>query len=240
MNYFNFILKLIIIIAALVCAILIIKKDSLYLGNRLMAVAMVLFLFYTLGIFLYDLIESEWAVQLFLRSSMISAILGANLIYFSMQCLVNSSHWFNQKRNWIPHFFIVFIYSIYIISIDFITFSLLPDGGVNVQISLLPTAIMGIGMLFYLGSSLYFVNKYGIKKTSGIQQQKMKIFSMGIILGILSIFMSIFSQLPFFTDATGSLFDILFFMILAFSLMVLTLGFIKKGKNDTKESRENN
>ena len=232
MSNFNIILKLVIIIAALICAIFIIKKDPHYLGNRLMAVAMILFLLYTLGILLYDLLESNWAVQIFLRISMISAFVGSNLIYFSMQCLVNSSHWFDKKSNWIPHFIVAFIYLIYLILVDFITFTLLPEGGVNVKTALLPTAIMGLGMLFYLGSSLYFVNKYGIKKTQGIQQQKMKIFSLGIIFGILSILVSISSQLPFLNDATGTLLDILFFSILALSLMVLTLGFITKSPKE--------
>ena len=59
--------KALIIVGGIASAIIILKRDRAYLGNQLMASAMLLFATYAFGIFLYDFIGTNWGVQTFLR-----------------------------------------------------------------------------------------------------------------------------------------------------------------------------
>jgi glycosyltransferase involved in cell wall biosynthesis len=237
MSLFSDVNKAIIIIGGIVSALLILKRNRSYLANRLMASAILLFASYAMGIFVYSIIKTNWSVQIFLRISMLAAIVGTAMLYFSIHCIVNSSAWFKMYQRWVPYVLIIVGYAVYICVTDIIEFEESPSGGINARTDLLPTALMGILMLYFLGASMNFIRKYGIKKTSGIHKQKMKIFSLGLFIGILSILVSILSQMPFFSTEIERILDQSFFLILAISLLIVTYGFLKKSSKSKDENQ---
>ncbi|MHA1720859.1 MAG: hypothetical protein ACTSWX_02530 [Promethearchaeota archaeon] len=188
--------------------------------------------FYVLFVFLYDMIKELWSIEIFLRIAMVSILLATLMFYYSMNCMVYSSSWFQEKKKWVFYIVIIIGYAIYLIFAPLV--EVISNNPLNISISLLPLAIMVIMMLHFLGASLSKLFRFGIKKTEGLSQKKMKIFATGLIISVISIFINVASQV-FSKTIVGGILDVVFFFSLAFSVVVIAFGFLLEPKKENEQ-----
>ncbi len=221
--------EMIAIIAAFYSTYRILKRKSKLLCSNLMAVGTAFIGLYVSFVFLYDVIQTLWSIEVFLRMGMISILTATLFFFYSMNCMVSSSAWFQDKIKWVPYIIVNIGYIIYLIFVQLVTVESYDP--LNISISLLPLAIMVVMMFHFLGASLSKLIRFGIKKTEGLSQKKMKIFAIGIILSVISILINVVSQI--FSDSTaGAILDVVFFFSLACSVVVIAFGFLLEPKKE--------
>ena len=223
--------EIIAIIAAFYSTYRILKRKSKLLCSNLMAVGTIFIGLYVSFVFLYDVIQTLWSIEIFLRIAMISILTATLFFFYSMNCMVSSSSWFQDKIKWVPYIIVIIGYTIYLILAPLV--DVVSTDPLNISISLLPLAIMVIMMFHFLGASLSKLFRFGIKKTEGLSQKKMKIFAFGMILSVISIFINVASQI--FSDSTaGEILDVVFFFSLACSVVVIAFGFLLEPKKESE------
>ena len=223
--------EIIAIFAAFYSTYRILKRKSKLLCSNLMAVGTTFIGLYVLFVFLYDIIQTLWSIEIFLRMGMFSILTATLFFFYSMNCMVSSSAWFQNKKIWTPYIIVIIGYTIYLILTPLV--EVISATPLNISISLLPLAIMVVMMLHFLGASLSKLFRFGIKKTEGLSQKKMKIFAIGLILSVISIFINVASQI--FSDSTaGEILDVVFFFSLACSVVVIAFGFLLEPKNENE------
>lgn len=213
-------------IIALIMVFFILKKNAKYLGNRLMAIAAGLIGAYTFFILLYDLIQKNWAIQIFLRLAIISILNATLFIFFAMQVMVNSSHWFEVKSRWIPFILVIVGYSLFLI-IDQTWITVVSETPVNTQISLIQLGIAVVIILTFLIMSLILLYIFGLKKVDRTHRIRMQLFAVGILVSIIAIGTNIASQVVT-NELVARILDVTFFSILAIAIFVQSLAFIRK------------
>ncbi|QEE15526.1 hypothetical protein DSAG12_01352 [Promethearchaeum syntrophicum] len=223
--------EIITIIASFYSTYRILKKKSNLLCSNLMAVATGFIGLYVLFVFLYDIIQTLWSIEIFLRIAMMSILIATLFMFYSMNCMVSSSAWFQNKKKWVPYIIVIFGYTIYLIFAHLVTVE--SYNPLNISIELPPLIIMVIMMLHYLVASLSKLFRFGIKKTEGFSQKKMKIFATGLMLSVISIFINIFSQI-FSGSNAGEILDVIFFFSLACSVVVIAFGFLLEPKKEAE------
>ncbi len=222
----GYIFEITAIVAGILTAIIIFSKKNKYLANTFMAFGNLFIGLYVAFILAYDIIGEPWAIQTFLPIAMCCILIGTLMIFFSMMCIVKSEKWFDNWSRWVPYVLIVIAYGVYILTNkNFIT--ILETEVVNTQIDLIPLGILVVLLLFFLGASEYVVIAFGIKKTEGDSRKKMKLFSTGILFGILAIIFNVVSQIVA-EGALGEIFDVLFFGVLAVCVVFLSIALGKK------------
>ena len=112
-NILSLIFEIIPTILGVFGAIILLKKNSKYLANRLMAIGTFFIGCYSFFIFLYDLLEMEWAILLFLPIAMSFILLGTMSIYFAILVISRTSSIFKNKWRWVPFLVVSILYSIY-------------------------------------------------------------------------------------------------------------------------------
>ena len=212
-------------IAGIVSAIMILRKNYQYLGNRLMASALLLTGLYPFCVFIYDIIATEWAVQIFLRIGMVSTMAATLLIFYTMQCLVNSDQWFKKPGHWLPYAIVVFLAGIYVALAQTIDWKGGSIGNVNVKVGYDILLSIVLLVLFFLISSFTYLYLYGIKRSSGQSRKKMVIFGIGVLINILAVVNNIISNVVS-DDLLGVIFDVIFFANLALGVIVMSIGFL--------------
>ena len=221
--------EIIAIIAAFYSTYRILKRKSKFLCSNLMAVGTTFIGLYVLFVFLYDVIQTLWSIEIFLRFGMISILIATLFFFYSMNCMVSSSSWFQNKKKWVPYIIIIIGYIIYLILAPLV--DVVSTSPLNIGIELPPLVIMVIMMLHFLVASLSKLFRFGIKKSEGLSKKKMKIFAIGLILSVLSIFINVASQI--FSDSTaGEILDVIFFFSLACSVVVIAFGFLFDPKKE--------
>ena len=135
----GFIFEGIGLISGITIASVVIKKDSRYVGNQLMAAAMILLGIYMGSILTYDILypifpTQDWIVQGFYRICVIALFFGTMFLFFTIKVMCQSSAWLT-KKNTIPYAVIILAYSIAIWFIDFL--EILPGDQVNTQTKIL-------------------------------------------------------------------------------------------------------
>ena len=80
-----------------------------------MAVGTTFIGFYVLFVFLYDIIKTLWSIEIFLRMGMISILIATLFFFYSMNCMVSSSSWFQEQKKWVPYIIAIFGFTIYLI-----------------------------------------------------------------------------------------------------------------------------
>ncbi|MHA1583884.1 MAG: hypothetical protein ACTSVU_09105 [Promethearchaeota archaeon] len=213
-------------LVGIIAANLVLRRNPKYLPNRFLALAMFLIGFYEFCIFIYDAIDQEWAVFVFLRIGMIAVLFGDMFIYFTMRCMVDSTKWLDDKLKWVPFVIIVVGISIYFAIGNYINVEAGEVGNVDVHIGYLPMALMGGTMLFFTTFSIIYLQFYGVKKSEGNHRKKMLIFEIGLYVSLFSLFIITASQ--FLSDSLGILFDVLGLLILSIAMVVFSLGFLLK------------
>lgn len=184
---------------------------------------------YVLFVFLYDIIQTLLSIEIFLRIAMICILTATLFFFYSMNCMVSSSSWFQDKKKWVPYIIAIIGYIIYLILAPLV--DVVSTNPLNIGIELPPLVIMVILMLHFLIASLSKLFRFGIKKTEGLSQKKMKIFAAGLILSVISIFINVASQI--FSDSiAGEILDVVFFFSLACSVVVIAFGFLLERKKE--------
>lgn len=204
------------LVIGVVSSILILSKNSEYLGNKFMATATTLIGLYLFTIFLYDYFTQTLTSilpSLFLKMGMIFALIAGTLFFFTMQCMVNSTAWFSVKIRWIPYVLIDLAAIIFFIAMPLIeTFelNLTPDffqGRVNVQIFMGPLIVMVALLFYYILFSIFYLHRHGVKKAEGGSKKKMIIFRTGLLIFLTAMFVNTASQ--FTSGPVGIVLDVI-------------------------------
>ena len=228
-------------IVGLISAISILRKDSKYLANIYLALANILIGIYLICIFTYDIIGELWAIKLFLRIGMISLLFATLFIYYAMIIIMKSSQVFKETKWVYVNLVIGIAIAIYFIVEDFIREipSVEVGGNVNIQIDIIPLALILVYLFYLTTISLYITFKYGINKIPKGEKgyTKIRSFGVGLILFILTLFVNVVSQITS-NVLLGVIFDILTFSILVLGMLfisfsVLDFSFLKKNKEIT-------
>lgn len=218
------IFQIIAALAAIVSIIYLYRKDAKYIGNQLMILTMISLILYAISTFIYDILGIGIVILILVRVGVLAGMFAGYFVYLSMQTMVNSSLWFDEKKNWLPHLIILIIISLYFIFSDSVDYTLLPEDGVNVIISMSVTIITGIPLFLFVLISIIIIIRNGIQKTTGILQSKMKIFRNGLMIIFIAIVIVISSN--FVAEAIGIIFDSLTFLLMGIGSVLMTIGFI--------------
>jgi hypothetical protein len=112
---------------------------------------------------------------------------------------------------------------IFINIIDFIT--ILESESVDTQINIYVLGVVILIVLYYILTSLYITYIHGIRKTTNSTQKKLKIFEIGLVVDLLSVFVNIYSQIT--TNETMSpILDMIFFGMIAIGNIIYSIGFL--------------
>jgi hypothetical protein len=213
--------------------ILILSRNSKYLGNKLMAVATTLIGSYLFTIFLYDYFTpdlSSLLPSIFLKLGMIFGLIGGTLFFMTMQCMVNSTTWFSSKIRWVPYILIDIAAIIFFIAKPLIeTFELNPNpdfyqGRVNVTIYMGPLIVMVALLFYYILFSIYYLQRYGIKKAIGSSKRKMVIFQTGLVIFVTAMFVNVASQ--FVSGSIGIILDVINLGMISIGMVFLAASLI--------------
>lgn len=231
----GFIFEGIGLVAGVTIASLVMKKDSKYIGNQLMAAAMILLGVYMGSILIYDILfpifpSQDWIVQVFYRICVIGLFFGTMFLFFTIKVMCQSSAWLT-KKNTIPYAVIILAYSIAIWFIDFL--EILPGDQVNTQTKIMiPLYVLIAGVAYFIIFSMIGLYRFGISKSEGTKKKKMVTFFSGLAVSMLAIVINVLSNL--LADPLGIL-DVLFFGTLAIAMVVMTFGFVGRQVDPQKE-----
>jgi hypothetical protein len=220
----GYIFELIGFLAGIIIAVAVLKRDSEYAGNRMMALAAILIGMYPGGILIYDIIGTDLVIEIFLRVAIISMLFGGLSLFITMQIMVHSSAWLKFKERYVPYTIGLIVFAVWIIITDFITI-IHTTGTVNTQTDPLPLMLMVLVIVFFLLLTMFDLYLHGIKKAQGVQKKKMTIFFSGLAICFLAIILTVASNLTSNVDL-GAILDVFFFMVLAIGMVVMMLGFV--------------
>ncbi len=226
-------------IVGLISAIAILRKDSKYLANIYLALANILIGIYLICIFTYDIINELWAINVFLRIGMISLLFATLFIYYAMIIIMKSSQVFKETKLVYVNLVVGIAIAIYFIITDFIHLKEASVGNVNVQIDLLPLAMILVYLFYLTTVSIVITFKFGINRISKGEKgySKIRSFGVGLILFIIALLVNVVSQITT-NDLLGVIFDVLTFIILVLGMLfisfsVLDFSALKRKKKET-------
>jgi hypothetical protein len=213
--------------SGIIIASIVMKKDSKYIGNRLMAAAMILIGVYMGAILIYDILypifKIDLIIQIFYRICVIAMFYGTMFLFFSVNVMSRSSSWYS-KKNTIPYVVLIFIYAVSICFIHFL--EILPGDQVNTRTSpMYPLYILIVGVMYFIIFSMVNLYRFGIRKSEGVRKKKMVTFFSGLSISLLAVLINVLSNV--LSDPLGIL-DVLFFGVLAAAMVVMTFGFVGK------------
>ena len=224
-------------LVGLISAIAILRKDSKYLANIYLALANILISTYLICIFTYDIIQTLWSINIFLRIGMISLLFATLFIYYAMIIIMKSVQVFKETKMIYVNLVIGIAIAIYLIMTDFITQDEAHVGNVNIQIDIIPLAMMLVYLFYLTAISIYITFKFGINRISKGEKgySKIRSFGVGLILFILTLFINVVSQITT-NDVLGVIFDVLTFVIMVIGMLfisfsVLDFSALKRKKN---------
>ncbi|MHA1672488.1 MAG: hypothetical protein ACTSYI_02575 [Promethearchaeota archaeon] len=222
---FTYYLEIAAFVVGIISALAILKKDSQRLANRFLATGVFLIGFYTLCIFIYDIIGTLLAINVFLRIGMISLLFGDLFLFYTMLIMMKSTETF--KRMIIPYLNLAIVVgiSIFFIVTDFVHQTESTIGNVNIQIDMIPLALI-ILILFYLTISCVIITfRFGLNKMDKNSHgySKLVSFAVGLFVFLLALVINIVSQITS-NDVIGAIFDALTFATLLIGLVFLTFS----------------
>ncbi len=219
------ILIIIIMVAGLITVWLSLRKDKKYTGNRLLALAFLMVGIYGISMLIHDGIAIG-EVIIFTDQLNYSVLLFAvSFLFLTMQVIVNTTAWLKERRHLIPVIILDMAFAVLVfawtdaISVE----SLSPP---NTKTNIIVDILLGAGVLYFVLYSIYAVYNYGIKKTEGKRKTKMKIVCAGFICIIGAFFANVVSNLVDNAEM-GAIFDVIYFGVLAGSMVMLAVGFLR-------------
>ncbi|MHA1611472.1 MAG: hypothetical protein ACTSVZ_11180 [Promethearchaeota archaeon] len=212
-------------VVGVISALAILKKDRSRLANRFLATGVFLIGFYTLCIFIYDMIGTLVAITVFLKLGMISLLIGDLFIYYTMLIMMRSTMTFKKMKISYINLAICVGTSIYFIFTNFITETDSSIGNVNIQIDPFPLALI-ILIFFYLKISCVIITfRFGLNKMekSSPGYSKLVSFVIGLFLFMITLVINIVSQITS-NNVIGAIFDALTFGVLLIGSLFLSFS----------------
>ncbi|MBD3353212.1 MAG: hypothetical protein GF364_17160 [Candidatus Lokiarchaeota archaeon] len=216
-------------LAGIIAAVFVLRKNKRYIGNILMAISLILISSYIGAILIYDLALNAIVIQILYRIAISSLLVGTMLLYFTMQIMVHSSTWLDNKKKIIPWIIAVIGFIIWII-IDEVV-DIVDIETANTQIRLMPLLVLVLFILVFLITSIVDLYLHGIRKIKRERKMHMIIFLTGLIICLISIGISIASQIVSDVE-TGQLLDVIFFAVLSLGMIVVAIGFSRNPKDN--------
>ncbi|UYP44594.1 hypothetical protein NEF87_000879 [Candidatus Lokiarchaeum ossiferum] len=223
LEWLEFVFEGIAIVASYLSAIVVLRKNSKYIGNQLMFVTFFLFGTYILSLLTYGIIKTEIVIHILFRVGINCLLYGMLFLFFTMQVMVHSSGWINNKNHILPFIIPAGLWSIWTI---FAHLEILSIDPVNTSMALPPLIFLILSSFGLLISSIISLYKYGIKETKGENRKKMLIFMVGLSINLIALLISLAAQL----ESEGILMDIIFFVVLACGLVIVAYGFTRNTK----------
>ncbi len=176
--------------------------------------------FYTLFVFMYDLIAEPWAIQLFLPIGISCVVLAGLFLYYTFNILSESTKWFDNLKNWVPSLIVVIVYIIYILFVPFIYIESLDPP--NTRIELVPLVLMLLLLLYFIIKVLTKIQKVALKSLTGTALERMIHFRTAIVILLLSLFVNIPTQI----FENMGLLDQIFYIMIAVAEAMFGYAFI--------------
>lgn len=196
----------------------IIQKNKTVM-NYLMAAFTFLIGLYTFTVILYDFINS--LVYILIPFGILALVLSTISVYFSVQCMLKSETWFENKLHWVPFLILWLVYAIVLYSIDLVEIVSNEDV-INTQVKIVPLLFGVVFIMFFLIFTL--VNLFQASKAFETPNQKIKWFIYSVSFNILAVIVSITSQVV--TD--GGYIDLAFYMLVSISALIMLKVFKSK------------
>ncbi len=215
-------------IISILSAIAILRKKK-YLANTFLAIASLLVGVYLISIFIYDIINEFWAVNLFLRIGMISLLFSSLLFFYTMFVMMKSSKLFYQSKIVYINLALCLAGSVYFSVTDFISLQDSYVGNVNIQIDIIPLAIMVLILLYFMITSIIITINFGLKKIPKHTSpyKKISMYLYGLSCFIVGLFINIVSQITS-NDYLGAICDVLYMSFIVLGLICLSYSVIGK------------
>ncbi len=228
------IIGLIIEITALVFGIWIpiklMKKNPDFLGSKLLAASIAFKGMFALSTLIYDLWATDLAVQIFLRTTLISLVLSVMLLFFAMQVVVKSGTVFLSNKKLIYSTSIVtFVVVFILIFVDYITVTSL-EPIVNSDFDTWVSITFMLYILIALISTLVPIYKFGIKKMEGLNKKRLQMFFLGSVCDLIAVFAEILGN---FTKY-GAYLKMVTFGFIALGMIVVSYSISAKSAKSAK------
>jgi hypothetical protein len=227
LRFLGLLSELITSITGLFLMFFVYRKNPDYTGNKLISISIGSVGMYTLFVFIYDIIQKEWAIKFFLPIAISFIVIGAMLFYFTMKVLIYSTKWFEKKIKWGVFIIIVLIFIIVINFGDFVTVTNLNP--VNSSFDLIPLSIMALLLFYFILASLYYINTVAIKILEGIAKKRIMYFRLGLYIFLLSLCVNVVTNL--FDNM--EILDLVFYFLLFIGEGTFAYAFLFK--NDEKK-----
>lgn len=224
LEWLEYIFEGIAALASFLSAIVVLRKNSKYIGNRLMFATFFLFGTYISSLLTYGIIKTELIIHILFRVGINCLLYGMLFLFFTMQVMVHSSAWITNKNHVFPFIIPAGVWSIWTI---FAHLDILSTDPVNTSMALAPLIFLILSSFGLLISSLISLYKHGIKETKGEDRKKMQIFMVGLGINLVALLISLAAQL----ESEGILMDIIFFVVLAAGQVIIAYGFTRNTKN---------
>ena len=200
------------------------RKNPDFLGSKLLAASIAFKGMFALSTLIYDLWATKLAVQIFLRTTLISLVLSMMLLFFAMQVMVKSGSYFISNKKVIYPIYVVTLIVVCILTfVDYITVTSL-EPIVNSDFDTWVSIIFILYVLVGIISTLIPVYKYGIKKMEGFHKKRITMFFLGTMCDLIAVFAEIFGN---FTDF-GAYLKMVTFGFIGLGTIIISYSISKK------------
>ena len=248
--YFKIAFEGITTIVCITLAIVVYLRSRKNLPNIYMATAFLLFGIYTGGVLVYDIFamgpSGDIIIAIFIRVSLVSILFGGMFLFFAMQGQGHSRMWYSFKKNTLPWFGIVSVYSLFLLIWNHYIFggivtrsdwvTVLSYQPVDTQLYIFVLIPLIILLFVFLISSTLTIYTYGVKKTEGLRKHNMQRFLAGILIAICGVIINVLGQIPpiggisLGTITLSQILDLVFFAVIAVSVIVMFTGIAVRSK----------
>jgi len=227
--------ELVIAAAGILTAFFTLRKNSKYIGSRMLALGTTLIGFYGLCVFTYDISAAfvdptiELAlIYVFLRLSMLCILFGTMSLYFAFQIVVQTEDWLKEKKHTWPYILGICIYGVIFYTWTDAIQNVTLTPVVNNHINLIMVAILGVSVVLLMVAIIRNLVKFGIKHAEGEKKIKMTYAVLGFTIALASVFINIASVIV--SDlVTYQILVLSFFLVLAAGISIVAYGFITPG-----------
>ena len=167
-------------------------------------------------------------------------------LFFAMQGQGHSRMWYSFKKNTLPWFGIVSVYSLFLLIWNHYIFggivtrsdwvTVLSYQPVDTQLYIFVLIPLIILLFVFLISSTLTIYTYGVKKTEGLRKHNMQRFLAGILIAICGVIINVLGQIPpiggisLGTITLSQILDLVFFAVIAVSVIVMFTGIAVRSK----------
>jgi hypothetical protein len=211
------------ILSVFISSKLIKNNNNNFIQNKFLAAGCLFCGLYTIFTFLYTIIATEFAIELFLTLGIISIIFAVLLLFFTLKVILKSSKWLETPEKWLW----------IIIAGIIIGLTFHPEYIIVTDVELSLTEfhpifynIYAIFVLFMLGYSAFITYSTGIVKADEKElKTKMKKFLAGLIIFISSLLVDVIGNL---VEEGEVFFDMGLFGLISLAMVTLASAILPK------------